>query len=129
MENEVKNKDERGRFTKGNRLGQGSRPKDMREFRDATKNQIGKCGMLLTLPWATVEIDMQAEGITRLEYLVLEAIKNRNHKFIMWLVEMVIGKAKQAIEVDDEKKELAPFKIEFLDGRTEVLGAGKKPKK
>lgn len=124
----IEGKDAKGRFLKGNKLGSGPYPKEARYFKDATKLEIMKCAHSLTKPWKTLEQEINNPEATRLEYITAQAVKRHNHRFIVWLCEMVVGRPKQTIDLDEDAKANAPFKIEFLDGRTEILGVGDKKK-
>jgi len=115
-------RDASGKFLKGSKLGKlGGRVPELRDQRLPVKSEVVRCAATLARPWSTLEDDIKKEGLSRLEFLTYEAVKNRHHKFIQWLLEMAVGKPKQAVEIEEAAKLTRDLFIKNLDGSGENL--------
>lgn len=98
------NRDNKGRFIKGNKAAKGKeRPEILREMRHDTKEEVYKCAHSLLRPWGTLKEELEGQDATRLEYLTGKAIANKNYRFIQWLIESVIGRPTQTIDAKNEE--------------------------
>ncbi len=117
----------KGRFAKGNRIGKGRRPKEQTEIKKFTKTEIYECAMILTLPFSMIkEIHADQEKLYKLsclEKLTVDSIVTGDKvalKHITWLLEMVVGKASQQVDLNTTNEK--PFRIEYRNGMVEALG-------
>lgn len=98
----MSDRDESGRFLKGNKLGVQNKKVGLQELKSHTKAEIIKCAQSLTRPLSTLKEEMANTDPSRLEYLTAKAIQNNNHRWLQWIVEMAIGRPKESYDVNKE---------------------------
>ena len=102
---EKQNHDNRGKFVKGNTAALG---REQNEVKKACREELYKCALTLrkTIHSAADELKDPNYKMSRLEYLTTKAVTGGKHQFIIWILEMVMGKPKESFvsEGDDGLK-------------------------
>lgn len=109
-------------FQKGNKTAKGhTRPPELRMKKQEIREEVVACAHSLLKPWATLKKELEEPGRTRLEYLTGRAVSTGNTKFVQWLLEMAVGKAKNTIDFEETGKLIRELVINKLDGDKEIL--------
>lgn len=93
-------KDKNGKFVPGNTYKRAPTP-EQKCIKTATRDEVLRCAHKLAIPIKKFKEEIENNpDISSIAYLTYNAVKKNDVKFIAWLLEMSIGKAKQVIDHD-----------------------------
>lgn len=96
---------ETGKFAKGNRAGAGRTTfEQSRELKAATRAEVLRCGASLCQPWRTMEEENKSPDCSRLQLLTNRAVMKGDYHFVAFLIEQILGKAKQQDNSESDVK-------------------------
>jgi hypothetical protein len=108
--------DENGRFAKGNQLAKlGRLPKSVRHLRTELRENVikGAHGLLDSLDSIKKK---NPDKMTKLEYLIDQAVIGRDYKFIQYVLDQAIGKPIVPVLKQDDSKLVPTAMIRRPDG-------------
>lgn len=106
-----------GKFQKGNRAAANRMTfEQSREMKAATREEVLRCSSSLCKPWHSLEAENKHPDCSRLQLLTNRAVIKGDYHFVAFLIEQVLGKAKQQDTGENDVKFYIQYDPNKLQG-------------